>query len=115
VIHTEPYEPTNPDFGGAPTNADRFNGLRDFGYPASGVQDTTTTRHPQFRQALDHGQLHFLVKLGDMSTANSSVNRDRHRSDRNAATGAGEWPLGANMKQQLGYDYFITMWGTGAS
>jgi hypothetical protein len=113
-IHAEPYEPTNPDFGGAADDADRFQWSGDFGYPASGVQEYNDNADIlEFRQALDNGQLHFLVKLGDMSAANSTVIGIGIDSDRNAATGAGEWPLGANMQQQLGYDYFITMWGTG--
>ena len=67
----------------------------------------------EFREAIDRGQLHFLVRLGALSAPDSTVVGIGLDSDRDRATGAGAWPLGANMPQQLGYDYFVTLWGTG--
>src|SRR5205823_8674269 len=63
--------------------------------------------------ALPIWQLHFLVRLGALSAPDSTVVGIGLDSDRDRATGAGAWPLGANMPQQLGYDYFVTLWGTG--
>jgi hypothetical protein len=113
-IHPDPSNPTSPDIGGAADNGDRFQWSGDFGYPMASPQvyyDDADIL--EFREAMDGGALHFLVRLGALSAADSTVIGIGIDADRDKTTGAGAWPLGANMPQQLGYDYFITLWGTG--
>ncbi len=113
-VQPNPSNPTSPDFGGAANDGDRFQWSGDFGYPmASPRVYYDDADILEFREALDHDALHFLVRLGAMSSPDSTVIGIGIDADRNRSTGAGAWPLGANMVQQLGYDYFITMWGTG--
>jgi hypothetical protein len=113
-VHVDPSNPTSPDIGGAGDDGDRFQWSGDFGYPmASPRVYYDDADILEFREALDHRGLHFLARLGAMSAPDSTVIGIGIDADRNRLTGAGAWPLGANMVQQLGYDYFITMWGTG--
>jgi hypothetical protein len=113
-VHVDPSDPTNPDIGGAGDDGDRFQYSGDFGYPMSAPREYMDDADVlEFREAIDGGQLHFLVRLGAMSAADGTVVGIGIDSDRNHATGAGAWPLGAHMPQQLGYDYFVTLWGTG--
>ncbi|MFN2616397.1 MAG: hypothetical protein ABR581_04645, partial [Thermoleophilaceae bacterium] len=113
-VHVDPSDPTNPDIGGAANDGDRFQHSGDFGYPMSAPREYLDVADVvEFRQALDGGKLHFLVRLGALSAPDSTVVGIGIDSDRNRATGAGAWPRGANMPQQLGYDYFVTLWGSG--
>jgi hypothetical protein len=115
-VYPNPQNPTSPYIGGAADSGDRFQHTGDYGYPSSpssptAYEDVADTL--EFREALDCGQLHFLVRLGDMTSPDSTAIGIGIDADRNAATGAGSWPLGANLNEQLGYEYFITLWGTG--
>jgi opacity protein-like surface antigen len=108
----------SPRFGGTANNGlERFRHTGDYGYPANGTGLPTgyddVADILEFREALDSSGLHVLVRLGALVNTDSSVVGIGIDADRDRATGAGEWPRGAGMTQQLGYDYFVTLWGTG--
>src|SRR4051794_17271547 len=110
---------TSPRFGGTANNGlERFRHSGDYGYPAVGPAGAPTGYYDvadvlEFREALDREGLHVLVRLGAMTSPDSTVVGIGIDADRNSATGATAWPRGAAMSQPLGYDYFITLWGTG--
>lgn|GEM_PF-6319528 len=115
-IYPNPQDPTSPYIGGTADDGDRFQHTGDYGYPSRPGDPTAyddVANILEFREAVDCGQLHFLVRLGDMTARDSTVVGIGIDADRNVATGAGGWPLGANLGEQLGYDYFVTLWGTG--
>ena len=111
---------TSPRFGGTANNGmERFRHSGDYGYPAAGPAGAPTGYYDvadvlEFREALsgDH-HLHVLVRLGAMTAPDSTVVGIGIDADRDTATGASSWPRGAAMDQSLGYEYFITLWGTG--
>src|SRR3954463_1668924 len=113
-VHVDPSNPTSPIIGGAADNGDRFQWSGDFGYPMAAPREYFDDADLlEFREALDGGALHFLVRLGALTAPDATVVGIGIDSDRDHTTGAGAWPRGANMPQQLGYDYFVTLWGTG--
>jgi hypothetical protein len=120
-VYPNPQEPTHPWEGGTGDNgAERFRHTGDYGYPevnlpggATGYYDVADIL--EFREAVDHGQLHFLVKLGSMTAPDSTVIGICIDADQNAGTGAAMWPYGANYSHPLGCDYFVTLWGTGGT
>jgi len=111
-----PASPRNGSTGDNLIGRMRWTG--DFGYPPS--QPTTDPFTYQdvadileFRTAVDRGALHYIVRLGALVNASDTVIGIGIDADRNAATGAASFPLGSNLKEQLGFEYAITLWGTG--
>lgn len=109
-------DPTSPYVGGAADDGDRFQHTGDYGYPSSSSSPTSyddVADMLEFREALDCGELHFLVRLGDMTSADSTVIGIGINAHLPVASDSSSWPLGANLNEPLGIDYFITLWGTG--
>src|SRR2546423_3064891 len=70
---------TSPRFGGTANNGiERFRHSGDYGYPAAGGAGAPTGYYDvadvlEFREALDASTLHLLVRLGAMTSADSTV------------------------------------------
>lgn len=117
-VYPNPQDPTHPINGStANNNYTRFRHSGDYGYPARSAAQSLSFDNVadvvEFRMATTPDQLHFLVRLAALKTAGDAIIGIGIDADRNKLTGAGAWPRGANLPQQLGYDYFITFWGTG--
>src|SRR3954449_7737508 len=113
-VHEDPSNPSSPIIGGAADDGDRFQWSGDFGYPMASPREYFDDADVlEFREAIDGGALHLLVRLGALTAPDATVVGIGIDADRDHTTGAGAWPHGANMTQQLGYDYFVTLWGTG--
>lgn len=113
-----PLVPKTGSSGNALTPSFRWSG--DFSYPPALTSGLTglisyydVADLIDFRMATDSSCLHYFVKLGAMKTPDDAVVGIGIDADRNAATGASDWPHGANMHEALGYEYFITLWGSG--
>lgn len=117
-IWPNPQDPTDPRLGATGNNTDtRFRHSGDFGYPPASPdsQDFYDVADiHEFRMATTDEAVYFLIRLGALINPDDAVIGIGIDADRDATTGAGQWPRGANMPQQLGYDYFLTVWGTHA-
>jgi hypothetical protein len=112
-------DPSSPRNGATGDNLDgRLRHTGDYGYPPSQPTVDPFTYQDvadliEFRTAVDNGKLHYLVRLGALVNANDTVVGIGIDADRNHVTGAGAWPLGAQLNEQQGYEYFVTLWGNG--
>ncbi|MES2682162.1 MAG: hypothetical protein V4650_01480 [Pseudomonadota bacterium] len=96
----------------------RLQRTGDFGYPPAGTATDTIHRYDdvadllELRIAADPQTLHYLIRLGAMRQPDTAVIGIGVDADRNPATGAAAWPRGARTAQALGYEYFLTLWGS---
>ena len=122
TIWVSPDDPTSPRFGSTGDNLNarwRYSG--DFAYPPRGTdtqQDLLSYYDVadilELRVTADAAQVHYLIRLGALRNADDAVVGIGIDADHDYTTGGAEWPRGANVRGQLGYDYFLTVWGTGA-
>src|SRR3954452_19080209 len=99
-VYPNPSDPTSPRIGGAADDGDRFQRSGDFGYPSDGSAYDDIADVLEFREALDGGALHFLVRLGAMTAPDATVVGIGIDADHDHATGGGSWPHGAGLDQQ---------------
>lgn len=110
-------DPASPWLGATGNNSNtRWRTSGDYGYPpvspdSQDFEDVADIL--EFRMATDPDQVHFLVRLGALVNPDDAVVGIGIDTDRDATTGAGSWSRGANVNQQLGYDSFVTIWGSG--
>ena len=103
--------PTDPRLSPAPT----INWAGDFTYPsADGTHIDDVADLQEFRVAADAGAVHYRIRLGDMTAADSSVVAMCVNEDGDRSTGVQTWPDGANLVASLGCDHLYTVYGTGA-
>ena len=67
----------------------------------------------ELRVAADAQNLYFLASFNYLPSADGTVLGLGIDADLNRATGGAAWPLGANLNQANGYEYFLTAFGTG--
>lgn len=130
-VYPDPQRPTDPKVGASGNNG-RFRWSGDFGYPSPLDRDPGTAiaglagdaEHQLFsfddvadlvelRVAFDGAKLSYLVRLGALTAADDAVVGIGIDADGDLTTGASRWPRGANLLERNGYEYFITLWGTG--
>lgn len=115
-VWPNPRDPTSPRIGGTANNG-RFRWAGDYGYPPRSPNDATGFEDVadllELRVAADAGNVWYLVRLGALLAADDTVVGIGIDADLDHLTGAAEWPRGARLPGRYGYDYFLTLWGTG--
>ena len=107
----DPSRPTDPRF--SPTGGSvRYAG--DFTYGSSGGHIANVADLIEFRVTADAAFVYYRIRFGDMTAVNSNVVGICANTDLNSTTGVHTWPLGANLKDRVGCDHFITAYGDGA-
>jgi poly(3-hydroxybutyrate) depolymerase len=68
----------------------------------------------ELRVAVDAANVYFQARFNDLVGPDKTVVGIGIDSDGSPATGGADWPFGAGMHQQNGYEHFLTVYGTGA-
>jgi hypothetical protein len=108
----DPSDPTDPDLG---STGGQIRHAGDFMYAAddSGYYANVADLI-EFRVAADEDDVHYLIRLGALSSPDDAVVGICVDEDGDAGTGIDAWPFGAGLEQQLGCDTHYTVYGTGA-
>jgi hypothetical protein len=114
----DPASPRNGSTGDNLVGRIRWTG--DFGYPPADPSVDPFTYNDvadliEFRTAVDDHGLHYLVRLGALIDADDAIVSIGIDTDRDATTGAASFGLGSNLQEQLGFEYVLTLWGTGGA
>ena len=120
-IWFNPEAPLLPKTGSSGNSLDpSFRWSGDYAYAPSALLGPTGLLNYydvadliEFRAAADPACMHYYLRLGALKNADDAVVGIGIDADRNPNTGATSWPHGARMNQPLGYEYFITLWGSG--
>lgn len=107
----DPNDPVNPRLSPAPL----INWAGDFTYAAPDAAHMANVADLiEFRVAADARDLHYLIRLGDMTAPDSTVVTFCVDEDGQRNNGLPDWPFGAGLTQQLGCERYYTIFGTGA-
>src|SRR3954447_4320315 len=102
--------PQDPRLSPAPL----INWAGDFTYPSGdGTHMDDVADLTEFRVAADSTAVHYRIRLGDMTAADSSVVGMCVDEDNDHSTGVQSWPDGANFTAALGCDHLYTVYGKG--
>ncbi|MEA2624174.1 MAG: hypothetical protein QOD06_219 [Candidatus Binatota bacterium] len=110
-------DPQSPRWG-TTGQTGRFRTSGDFGYPPRDGTDRqydSVADVSEVRIGLDAANVYYLIRTTALRRADQAVFAIGIDRDGNAATGGGEWPLGANLRGQLGFEHVLTVWGTGGA
>ena len=106
----DPNDPTNLRLSPAP----QTNWAGDFMYAAPGNHMDDVADLIEFRVAADATDVHYRIRLADMTAPDSSVVGICVDEDGRTDTGIQTWPFNAGLTEALGCDHFYTVYGTGA-
>lgn len=109
------YEPGNPlDPFNPGSSGGQIRHAGEYMYPGAGGAYDNVADLIDFRVAPTADALVYEFRLGALKEADDAVVGMCVDEDRDAATGLAQWPLGANVKDDLGCDRLYTVFGTGA-